>query len=150
MMKEFIQKFRRIVRENMYKRRPLIKDFKREMNRTVYQRLMKLEQQPVSIKQWYEWAINLDRNQRESRREEKRLREQYKQGPQIPRSNNQEVQQKQMSQSQGWPRRQEALQQQALTGPTPIEGIERMNAVIVHLNQQAGLALCNTYTMEVD
>lgn len=43
MMKEFIQKFRKTVRENRYKRRPLIKDFKRGMNRTVCQRLMKLE-----------------------------------------------------------------------------------------------------------
>ena len=42
-MMEFIQKFRRTVRENRYKRRPLIKDFKRGMNRIVCQRLMKLE-----------------------------------------------------------------------------------------------------------
>ena len=42
-MMEFIQKFKRTVRENRYKRRPLIKDFKRGMNRIVCQRLMKLE-----------------------------------------------------------------------------------------------------------
>jgi len=35
---------------------------------------MKLEYQPGSIEQWYERAVNLDRNWRESKRDEKRLR----------------------------------------------------------------------------
>ena len=61
-IEEFIQEFRRAARESRYKERPLIKEFKREMNEIVYQRLMKLEWQPTSIKQWYEQAINLNRN----------------------------------------------------------------------------------------
>ena len=39
-IKEFIQKFRRIIRESGYKKRLLIEEFKRGMNRIIYQRLM--------------------------------------------------------------------------------------------------------------
>ena len=34
-MKEFAQKFQRAVRENRYKERLLIKEFKRDMNETI-------------------------------------------------------------------------------------------------------------------
>jgi len=44
------------------------------MNATIRRRLMEVEHQPSSIEQWQEWAIALDRNWRESRREEERLR----------------------------------------------------------------------------
>ena len=36
---------------------------------------MEAENQPVSIKQWYKRAMTLDRNWRESKREEERLRD---------------------------------------------------------------------------
>jgi len=36
MMVKFVQKFRRVARGSEYERRPLIKEFKREMNRTIY------------------------------------------------------------------------------------------------------------------
>ena len=49
---------------------------------------MKSEQQPSSIEQWYDRMIVLDRNQWESRREEKRLREQREQELQAPRQSN--------------------------------------------------------------
>ena len=39
------------------------------MNRTIQQILMELEYQLGFIEQWYERAINLDRNWRESRRD---------------------------------------------------------------------------------
>ena len=39
---------------------------------------MEAENQPSSIEQWYRRATALNRNWRESRREEKRLREQKK------------------------------------------------------------------------
>jgi len=42
-MEKFIQEFRRVARERGYKRRPLVKEFKRGMNRMIYQRLIKLE-----------------------------------------------------------------------------------------------------------
>ena len=74
MMKEFVQKFRRVARRSGYKGKLLIKEFKREINRTIYQRSMESEWQPISIEQWYNRAIVLDRNWKESKREEKRLR----------------------------------------------------------------------------
>ena len=74
MMEEFIQEFRRAVRESRYERRSLVEKFKRGMNRTIYQRLMESEQQPSFIKQWYDRAIALNRNWRESKREEEKLR----------------------------------------------------------------------------
>ena len=42
--------------------RPLVEEFKRDMNETIYQKLMESEQQPSSIKQWYDRAIALDKN----------------------------------------------------------------------------------------
>ena len=47
-MEEFVQKFRRIARESRYKRRPLVKEFKRSINEIICQILMELE-----------WAIQL-------------------------------------------------------------------------------------------
>ena len=35
---------------------------------------MELEQQPTSIEQWYDRAVTLDRNWRESRKEKERIR----------------------------------------------------------------------------
>jgi len=37
-----------------------------------------------------------------------------------------------------------------LVGFAPMEGVERMNVVIIHLNQKAEFAQCNLYTMDVD
>ena len=50
-MEEFVQKFKRAARDSRYEERPLVKEFKREMNGIIYQKLMELEQQPISIKQ---------------------------------------------------------------------------------------------------
>jgi len=43
MMEEFVQEFRRVAKGSRYKKRPLVKEFKKSMNRTICQRLMKLE-----------------------------------------------------------------------------------------------------------
>ena len=43
-MKEFVQEFRRAVRENEYEGRPLVEEFKRRMNRMICQRLIESEQ----------------------------------------------------------------------------------------------------------
>jgi len=50
-MEEFIQEFRRAARESGYKERPLVEEFKREINGTICQRLIESEQHPSSIEQ---------------------------------------------------------------------------------------------------
>jgi len=79
-IEEFIQEFKRAVRESGYKGKPLIEEFKRGMNRAIGRKLIETENQPGSIEQWYRRAIALDRNWRESRREEERLRGRKEQG----------------------------------------------------------------------
>ena len=74
MMEEFVQEFKRAVRGSGYEGRPLIEEFKRRMNREIRRKLIEVENLPASIKQWYRRATALDRNWRESRREEERLR----------------------------------------------------------------------------
>ena len=48
-IEEFVQEFRRVTRKSRYEERPLVEEFKRGMNRTIYQRLMELEQKLSSI-----------------------------------------------------------------------------------------------------
>jgi len=50
-MKKFVQEFREVARGSGYKRRLLVEEFKRNINGTIYQRLMESKQQPSSIKQ---------------------------------------------------------------------------------------------------
>jgi len=73
-MEEFVQEFRRAARGSGYERRLLVKEFKREINVTICQRLIESEWLPSLIEQWYNRTIALDRNWRESKRKEKRLR----------------------------------------------------------------------------
>ena len=73
-MEEFMQEFKRTARGSRYERRPLVEEFKREMNRAIRRKLMEAENQLGSIEQWYKKAIALNRNWRESKRKEKRLR----------------------------------------------------------------------------
>ena len=73
-IEEFIQEFKRVARGSRYEERPLIEEFKRGINGSIRRKLMEAERQPGSIKQWCKRATTLDRNQRESRREEERLR----------------------------------------------------------------------------
>jgi len=84
-MKEFVQEFRRVVRESEYKGQLLIKKFKRGMNGSILWRLIKLEYQLGTIEQWYKRATNLDRNWRESRRNEERLKGRRYIENQVPR-----------------------------------------------------------------
>lgn len=42
-MEEFVQKFKGVVRGSSYERKLLIEEFRREMNRTIQQRLMESE-----------------------------------------------------------------------------------------------------------
>jgi len=57
-----------------------VEKFKRGMNRAIRRKLMEAKNQPGSIEQWFRRATALDRNWRESRREEERLRGKKKQG----------------------------------------------------------------------
>jgi len=73
-MEEFIQEFKRTARGSGYKGRSLVEKFKREMNEVIRRKLMEAENQPGSIEQWFRRATALNRNWRESRREEERLK----------------------------------------------------------------------------
>ena len=73
-MKEFVQEFKRAARGSEYEGRLLVKEFKRRMNGEIRRKLMEAENLLASIKQWYRRATALNRNWRESRREEEKLR----------------------------------------------------------------------------
>ena len=74
MMEEFVQEFKRAARGSGYERRPLVEEFKRGMNEIIRRKLMKAENQPGSIEQWYQRATALNRNWRENKKEEERLK----------------------------------------------------------------------------
>jgi len=61
-MEEFVQEFKRVARESRYERRLLMEEFKRGMNGGIRRKLMKAENPPTSIEQWYRRATALDRN----------------------------------------------------------------------------------------
>ena len=73
-MEEFVQEFKRAARGSGYEGWPLIEEFKRGMNGGIRRKLMEAENPPAFIEQWYRRAMALDRNLRESRREEERLK----------------------------------------------------------------------------
>ena len=121
-MEEFIQEFKRAARGSRYEGRPLVEEFKRGMNGRIWRKLMEVENPSASIEQWYRRAMALDRNWRESRREEERLKKKEVRGKQEQRQI--------LPRPLVWQRRQ-PLPQQATNGPAPMEGIERTNAVVV-------------------
>jgi len=73
-IEEFVQEFKRAARGSGYEGQPLVEKFKRGINGVIRRRLMESKNQLGSIEQWYKRATALDRNWRESRREEERLR----------------------------------------------------------------------------
>ena len=58
----FVQEFRRVARGSGYKGCLLMEEFKQGMNTVIRRRLMEMECQPSSIKQWQKRAIVLNRN----------------------------------------------------------------------------------------
>ena len=126
MMEEFVQEFKRAARGSGYEGRPLVEEFKRGMNEGIKRKLMEAENPPASIEQWYRRATALDRNWRESRREEKRLREKKEQEGEAPKQEQCQI----LPRSLVWQKRQIPTQQ-VTTGPVLMEGIKRMNAVVV-------------------
>ena len=138
-----------MVRESGYEGRPLVEEFKQGMNRRIRRKLMKAENLPASIEQWYRRATALDRNWRESRRKEERLRGKKENEGGAPKQEPRQI----MPRPLVWQRRQQ-LPQQVTTGPAPMEGVERMNVVVVR-GQGTGPSIGvpprqNSYTMEVD
>jgi len=141
-MEEYVQEFKRAARESRYEGRPLVEEFKGGINGGIWRKLMEAENPPASIEQWYRRATALDRNWRESRREEERQRK--KEG----RGGKQEKQS--LPRLLVWQRRQ--MPQQATTEPAPMEGVERTSAVVVRgQGQGAGIPpRWDPFAMEVD
>jgi len=46
---EYIQEFKKVARESGYERRPLIKEFKRELNGSIRRKLAEAEEPPTTI-----------------------------------------------------------------------------------------------------
>ena len=55
------------------------------MNGEIRRKLMEVENMPASIEQWYKRIMALDRNWKESRREEERLRGRKEMGGTAPK-----------------------------------------------------------------
>ena len=144
-MEEFVQEFKRAARGSGYEGRPLVEEFKRGMNGGIRRKLMEAENPPASIEQWYRRAMALDRNWRESRKEEERMRGRKEGG--APK----QEQRQNLPRPLVWQRKQ-PLPQQATTGPAPMEGIERTNAVVIRgQGQGAGIPLRrDPFAMEID
>ena len=71
---EYIQEFKKITRGSGYERQPPIEEFKRGLSREIRRKLAEAESPLCIIEKWQERAVRLDRNQRQSRTEEKMLR----------------------------------------------------------------------------
>ena len=112
---------------------------------------VEVENLPASIEQWYKRATALDRIWRESRREEERLRGRKETGGMALKQEQRQI----LPRPLVWQRRQ-MPPQQATTGPAPMEGVKRTNAVIVRgQEQRAGQGAevpprWDPYAMEVD
>ena len=73
MCDEYIQEFKKVARGSSYEGRPLIKEFKRGLNRPIRRKLAEAEEPPSTIGEWQERAVRLDRNQRQSKAEQRML-----------------------------------------------------------------------------
>ena len=68
-----MQEFKKVARGSGYEGRPLIEEFKRGLNGAIRRKLAEAEEPPTTIGEWQERAVRLDRNQRQSRAEERVL-----------------------------------------------------------------------------
>ena len=73
-MEKYVQEFKRTARGSGYEGWPLVEKFKKGINEEIRRKLMEAENPQTSIENWYRRATALDRNWRESRREEERMR----------------------------------------------------------------------------
>jgi len=70
---KYVQEFKKVARGSSYEGRSLIKEFKRGLNGSIRRKLAEAEEPPTTIGEWQERAVRLDRNQRQSRIEERML-----------------------------------------------------------------------------
>ena len=70
---EYVQKFKKVARGSGYEGRPLIEKFKRGLNGSIRRKLVEAEELPTTIGEWQERVVRLDKNQRQSRMEERIL-----------------------------------------------------------------------------
>jgi len=70
---EYVQEFKKVARGSSYEGRPLIEEFKRGLNGPIRRKLAEAKEPPSTIGEWQERAVRLDRNQRQSRAEERML-----------------------------------------------------------------------------
>ena len=73
-MKEYIQIFKRTARSSGYGKRPLIEEFKKEIDGRIRRQLIEVEYSSKSLKKQYKKVARLDRNYGESRRKEETVR----------------------------------------------------------------------------
>jgi len=71
---KYVQDFKKVTRGSSYEGQPLIKEFKRGLNGAIRRKLAKAEEPSTTIGKWQERAVRLDRNQRQSRAEERILK----------------------------------------------------------------------------
>jgi len=70
---KYVQEFKKVARGSSYEGQPFIKEFKRGLNGAIRRKLAKAEEPLTTIGEWQERAVRLDRNQRQSRAEERML-----------------------------------------------------------------------------
>jgi len=70
---EYMQEFKKVARGSGYEGRPLIEEFKQGLNGAIRRKLAEAEELSTTIGEWQERAVRLDRNQRQSRAEERVL-----------------------------------------------------------------------------
>jgi len=70
---EYVQEFKKVTKGSDYEGRPLIEEFKRGLNRAIRRKLAEAKEPPTTIGEWQERAVRLDKNQRQSRAEERML-----------------------------------------------------------------------------
>jgi len=70
---KYVQEFKKVARGSGYEGRPLIEEFKRGLNGSIRRKLAEAEELLTTIGEWQERAVRLDRNQRQSRMEERML-----------------------------------------------------------------------------
>jgi len=73
MCDEYVQEFKKVARGSSYEGQPLIEEFKKGLSRAIRRKLAEAEEPLSTIGEWQERAVRLDRNQRQSRVEERML-----------------------------------------------------------------------------
>jgi len=68
-----MQEFKKVARGSGYEGKPLIEKFKRGLNEAIRRKLADAEEPLTTIGEWQERAVRLDKNQRQSRAEERIL-----------------------------------------------------------------------------